>query len=115
VCPSKNVECTSKAMEAVGSCRIVMRICESGDCYVHEFVSDDDSSRKKVLRHSYVDQLEKGTIDELPRYENGGKSRQRSNPMQSLNLSIQQLGNNCGVSSAWSNITETCGRRDPKS
>jgi hypothetical protein len=34
--------------------------------------------------------------------------------MQSLNWSILQLGNNCGVSSAWSTITETCGRRDPK-
>jgi hypothetical protein len=79
VCP-KNVDCTSKAMEAVGSCRTVMRICESGDCYVREFVSDDDSSTRKVLRHSYVDQLEKGTIDELlPRYDNGKKkSRQRS-------------------------------------
>jgi hypothetical protein len=48
VCPN-NVDCTSKAMEAVGSCRIVMRICESGDCYVREFFSDDDSSTKKVL------------------------------------------------------------------
>jgi hypothetical protein len=74
VCP-KHVECTSKAMEAVGSCRIVMRICESGDCYVREFVSDDDSSTKKVLRHSYADQLEKGTIDELPRYDNGGEKQ----------------------------------------
>jgi hypothetical protein len=64
---SKNVDCTLKAMEAVGSCRIVMRICESGDCYVREFVSEDDSSTRKVLRHSYADQLEKGTIDELPR------------------------------------------------
>jgi hypothetical protein len=78
ICP-KNVDCTSKAaMEAVGSCRIVMRKCESGNSFVQEFVSDDDSSTKKVLRHSYADQLEKGTIDELPRYKNGKKYGQRS-------------------------------------
>jgi hypothetical protein len=52
-----------------------MRICELGDCYLREFVSDDDSSTKKVLRHSYADQLEKGTINELPRYVNGGKKQ----------------------------------------
>jgi hypothetical protein len=72
VCP-QNVDCSSKAMEAVGSCRIVMRICDSADCYLREFVSDDGSSTKKVLRHSYADQLEKGTIDELPKYVNGKK------------------------------------------
>jgi hypothetical protein len=72
VCP-KNVECSAKAMEAIGSSRIVLRLFESGDCVVVEYVSDDDSSTKKILRHSYADQLEKGIIDEYPRYENGKK------------------------------------------
>jgi hypothetical protein len=38
---------------------------------VSEYVSDDNSSTKKVLCHSYADELETGRIDNLPRYENG--------------------------------------------
>jgi hypothetical protein len=69
----QNVDCTAKAMKAIGSCRIVLRLYHSGDCVVLEYVSDDDSSTKNVLRHSYADQLDKGLIDTLPRYENGKK------------------------------------------
>jgi hypothetical protein len=69
-CP-KNVDCTAKAMEAIGSCKIVLRVYHSGDCVVLEYVSDDDSSTKKVLRHSYSDQLDKGLMENFPRYENG--------------------------------------------
>jgi hypothetical protein len=70
VCP-KNVECSAKAMEAIGSSRILLHLFESGDSYVVEYVSNDDLSTKKILRHSYADQLEKGIIDEYPRYANG--------------------------------------------
>jgi hypothetical protein len=45
----------------------------SGDSFVLEYVSDDDSSTKKVLRHRYADQLEMGIIDNYPRYANGKK------------------------------------------
>jgi hypothetical protein len=72
VCP-KNVDCTAKAMEAIGICKIVLQLYHSGDCVVLEYVSDD-SSTKNVLRHSYADELEKGLIDNLPRYENGKKN-----------------------------------------
>jgi hypothetical protein len=65
VCP-KNVECSAKAMEAIGSSRIILCLFESGDCVVVEYVSDDDSSTKQILDHSYADQLEKGIIDEYP-------------------------------------------------
>jgi hypothetical protein len=74
VCP-KSVDCTAKAMEAIGICKIVLRLYHSGDCVVLEYVSDDDSSTKKVLRHSYADELEQGLIDNLPRYENGKKQK----------------------------------------
>jgi hypothetical protein len=60
---SKNVTCTDKGMEAIGSSRIVLRLFNSGDSFVLEYVSDDDSSTKKVLRHRYVDQLETEIIE----------------------------------------------------
>jgi hypothetical protein len=69
----KNVDCRAKVMEAIGSCKIVLWLYHSGDCILLEYVSDDDSSTKKVLRHSYSDQLEKGIMDDFPRYENGKK------------------------------------------
>jgi hypothetical protein len=47
---SKNVDRTAKAMEAIGSCKIVLRLYHSDDCIVLEYISNDDSSMKKVLR-----------------------------------------------------------------
>jgi hypothetical protein len=70
---AKNVTCTAKGMEAIGSSRIVLRLFNSGGSFVLEYVSDDDSSTKKVLRHRYVDQLEAGIIENYPRYANGKK------------------------------------------
>jgi hypothetical protein len=55
-------------MEAVGSARIVNRVCAEGDCYVSEYVGDDDSSTKKVMQHLYADMLHVGKIVEWPRY-----------------------------------------------
>jgi hypothetical protein len=60
---------SAKAMEALGSSKIISRICEHGDCFVSEYVGDDDSSTKKVIRHSYADLLREGKLDEWPRYE----------------------------------------------
>jgi hypothetical protein len=69
----QNVNCTAKAMEAIGSCKIVLQLYHSGDCVVLEYVSDDDSSTKMCLRHSYSDQLDKGLINTFPRHYNGKK------------------------------------------
>jgi hypothetical protein len=65
---AKNVTCSAKAMEAVGSARIVNQVCAFGDCFVSEYVGDDDSSTKKVMQHSYADMLRVGKIVEWPRY-----------------------------------------------
>jgi hypothetical protein len=61
---AKNVTCSAKAMEAVGLARIVNRVCAFGDCFVSEYVGDDDSSKKKVMQHSYADMLRVGKIIE---------------------------------------------------
>jgi hypothetical protein len=55
-------------MEAVGSARIVKHVCSFGDCYVNEYVGNDDSSTNKVMQHVYADMLRVGKIDEWPRY-----------------------------------------------
>jgi hypothetical protein len=65
---ARNVTCSAKAMEAVGSARIVQRVCLLGDCFVSKYVGDDDSSTKKVMQHSYADMLRVGKINEWPHY-----------------------------------------------
>jgi hypothetical protein len=65
---AKNVTCSAKAMEAVGSARIVNRVCAFGDSFVSEYIGDDDFSTKKVMQHSYADMLRVGKIDEWSRY-----------------------------------------------
>jgi hypothetical protein len=72
LCP-KNVNCSSKGMEAIGSSRIVEDIFDTHNAYIHEYVGDDDSSTKKVLRHSWKEEMEAGLRDKLPRYEKGKK------------------------------------------
>jgi hypothetical protein len=71
-CP-KNVDCTSKAMESIGSSKIVHRIFNNYDAYVYEYVGNDDSSTKKVLRHSWADEKAARIIDDVPRNKNGTK------------------------------------------
>jgi hypothetical protein len=66
---AQNVTCSAKAMEALGSSKIINTICERGDCFVSEYVGGDDSSSKKVVRHSYADLLREGKLDEWPRYK----------------------------------------------
>jgi hypothetical protein len=72
LCP-KNVDCSSKAMEATGSSRICQKLFRDYNAYIYEFVGDDDASTKKVLRHSWEDQVIAGTLDEVPRYKDGRK------------------------------------------
>jgi hypothetical protein len=65
---ARNVTCSAKAMEAVGSERIVNRVCSLGDFFVSEYVGDNDLSIKKVMQHSYADMLRVGKINEWPQY-----------------------------------------------
>jgi hypothetical protein len=43
LCP-KNVDCTAKAMEAIGSAKIVYNVFEKYPAYICEYVGDDDAS-----------------------------------------------------------------------
>jgi hypothetical protein len=70
LCP-KNVECSSKGMEAIGSAKIEQDIFVTYNTYIHEYVGDDDFSTKKVLWHSWKEEMERGLIDELPKYDIG--------------------------------------------
>jgi hypothetical protein len=72
LCPM-NVNCSSKAMEAIGSANIVEDLFLDYNAYIYEYVGDDDSSTKKVLRHSWEEEVIAGTLDEVPRYINGKK------------------------------------------
>jgi hypothetical protein len=58
-------------MEAAGAAKIVRRLFANlGDmCYVAHLVTDDDSSVRHILTHSYLDLLAvlKITDDEWPR------------------------------------------------
>jgi hypothetical protein len=59
LCPN-NVECSSKGMEAIGSAKIVGNLFANHDTYIGEYVGDDDTSTKKVLRHSWADEVGAG-------------------------------------------------------
>jgi hypothetical protein len=60
-------------MEAVGMARIVDNLFSNYLCYIYEHVGDDDSSMKKVLRHSWQDQVDVGVLLKVPYYKNGEK------------------------------------------
>jgi hypothetical protein len=76
VCP-KNYQGSSKGMEVTGAAAIVKRLFENvyHKCYVANLVTDDDSSVRNFLTHSYREQLEAAIITEAewPRYANGKK------------------------------------------
>jgi hypothetical protein len=59
VCP-KNYEGSLKGMEASGAAKIVSKLFANVNdkCYVANLVTDDDSSVRKLLTHSYRDQLD---------------------------------------------------------
>ena len=54
LCP-KNYDGSSKGMEAEGAARIARRLFESHKVFIKEYVSDDDSSCRKILTHSFWD------------------------------------------------------------
>ena len=74
LCP-KNADCSAKAMEAIGSAKIVQNLFKNYPAYIYEYVGDDDSSTKKVLRHSWKDEVDAGIRreEDFPRNKNGQK------------------------------------------
>jgi hypothetical protein len=76
VCP-KNYDGSLKGMEAAGAAKIVCWLFanEEEKCYISHLVTDDDSSVRKILTHSYQDMIKVlvSTIDDWLRYSNGQK------------------------------------------
>jgi hypothetical protein len=74
---SRNYEGSSKGMEAAGAAKIVKRLFENEEnkCYVANLVTDDDSSVRKIVTHSYREQLAASVITDAdwPRYTPTGK------------------------------------------
>jgi len=71
VCP-KNYDGSAKGMEASGAAKIACRLFlnEKDKCYIAHLVTDDDSSVRKILTHSYQDLIDalELTIEDWPRY-----------------------------------------------
>ena len=74
---AKNYEGSSKGMEASGAVKIVTRLFEdpNNKCYVCKLVTDDDSSVRKILTHSYKELIDACRMREAewPRYKGGRK------------------------------------------
>jgi hypothetical protein len=58
-------------MEAIGSAKIVQELFAAHNAYIHEYVGNDDSSTKKVLQHSWKEEMEHGLREVLPKYDSG--------------------------------------------
>jgi hypothetical protein len=75
-----NYDGSSKGMEAAGAAKIVCRLFanEEDECYISHLITNDDSSVRKILTHSYQEMIKAtvSTIDDWPRYSNGQKNRQ---------------------------------------
>jgi hypothetical protein len=56
-------------MEVIGSTQIMQDLFSTHNGYIHEYVGDNNSSTKKVLRHSWKEEMERGIRDELPKYD----------------------------------------------
>ena len=80
VCP-KNYTGSAKGMEAAGAAKIVCRLFlnDKEKCYVAHLVTDDDSSVRKILTHSYQELIDalQCTIDDWPRYGKDGKGAKK--------------------------------------
>jgi hypothetical protein len=74
LCP-KNYDGSSKGMEAEGAARIARRLFENYEVFIEEYVSDDDSSCRKILTHSFWDLIFAGRLTEAlwPRSKSGRK------------------------------------------
>ena len=82
ICP-KNYEGSAKGMEATGAARIVSRLFRNEEvkCFVAMLVTDDDSSVRKILEHSYRELIDAGKMMEAdwPRYKNGTGQKKPDN------------------------------------
>ena len=74
---SKNYAGSSKGMEAEGALRNVQLLYEEKDIIIEQFVMDDDSSTKSILRHSWQMMVDIGILDQLdwPRTKSGAKKK----------------------------------------
>ena len=70
---AKNVEMHAKAMEAHGAKLFVLKMFNEFNCFVRELVADDDSSIRRILKHSFKDLFAMGLIEDVPHYDNGKK------------------------------------------
>jgi hypothetical protein len=64
-------------MEVTGAAKIVCQLFvnEEDKCYISHLITDDDSSIREILTHSYQDMIEAlvSTIDDWPCSPNGQK------------------------------------------
>jgi hypothetical protein len=76
VCP-RNYAGSAKGMEAAGAAKIVSRLFgnNTDKCFVRKLVTDDDSSVRKILTHSFQEMVTdlRMTTAQWPRYEDGRK------------------------------------------
>jgi hypothetical protein len=84
LCP-KNVNCSSKGMEAIASSKIVQDLYTKYPAYIHEYVGDDKSSTKNVLRHSWQDKMERRMREDAMRYKNNKKQWTMDNALLPIN------------------------------
>jgi hypothetical protein len=105
VCP-KNVTCSSKGMKAIGSAHYVEGLFVKYKAYICEYVGDDDLSTKKVLRHSWKEEMEHHMREDVPRYANGkdgqtmGSSKLTTHPSSGLLTKVtvsDSLRANCSI------------------
>jgi hypothetical protein len=60
-------------MEAIGLAETVQELFDTHNTYIHEYIGDNDSSTKKVMRHLWQEDLDCGMREELPKYSNEEK------------------------------------------
>jgi hypothetical protein len=85
---SENYEGSAKGMEAAGAVKTVKRLFanEKERCYIARLVTDDDSSVRKFLTHSYCELLRAEQFTEIncPHYVNGQKKPDNGLPPYSI-------------------------------
>jgi len=64
-CP-KNWTESSKAMEPNGILDCIIKVWNSSIAWMYDFISDDDSSSRSIIKHPMLTQISKDTINEWP-------------------------------------------------
>jgi hypothetical protein len=72
MCP-KNVNCSAKAMEVIGTSTVGQNLYGSYEAFIYVYVGNGNSSTKQVLRHSWEEEVLAGIRVEVPRYKDGKK------------------------------------------